>query len=452
VALLVALVLLGTACRSGSDGGDQAEAGTSSTSTTAPKAAAAGDFGDLKAVCGPGDAKGATARGVTDTEIHVSTMADPSNTAAPGLGQEFFDTADAFVKWCNDAGGILGRKLVLTKRDSKLFEVGARMVEACQSDFFLVGNGTPLDVAGVKPRLDCKLGMMPAYVVSATAVAADQQVQVNGIPLDEYYVGLFRRIAEKFPEEWKHVVVMGSALPDLRPTYKKSAEAVEATGGKVLVTEELPSSIDNWRPYVQKWKAAGVQTLVGSYTNAGSVASMLQAAKEVGLDIKMIVTEVSSYNEGNAELAKRSDVTVPPMYVMVNVWPTELADKNPTGATAQLADIIDATKPGAKLGFANMQGWDAWLLFATSARDCGSNLTEDCVLQKGEHDVWTGGGIFAPRAVSQKDFHTNPCVMNIVLTKDGYTFDKELTQPNDDSGYFNCDPKNVINVKTYLNE
>jgi ABC-type branched-subunit amino acid transport system substrate-binding protein len=451
VALLVALVLLGAACRSSSDGGNQADAG-SSTTTTAAKAAATGDFGDLKAVCGPGDAKGATARGVTDTEIHVSTMGDPSNTAAPGLGQEFFDTADAFVKWCNDAGGILGRKLVLTKRDSKLFEVGARMVEACQSDFFLVGNGTPLDVAGVQPRLACKLGMMPAYVVSATAVAADQQVQVNGIPLDEYYVGLFRRIAEKFPEEWKHVVVTGSALPDLRPTYKKSAEAVEATGGHVVVTEELPSAIDNWRPYVQKWKAAGAQVLVGSNSSAGNLAAMLQAAKEVGLDIKLMVTEVSSYRADNAQVAARGDVTVPPMYILMNAWPTELADENPTGATSQLAEIIDAATPGAKLGFSHMQGWNAWLLFATAARDCGSDLTETCVLQKGEHEVWTGGGLFAPRPVSQKDFHTNRCVMNVVLTKDGYQFSKELTQPNDDSGYFNCDPKNVINVKTYLNE
>ena len=189
VALVVAMVLLAAACRSGSDGGDQAEAGSSSTTSTTAKAAAAGDFGDLKAVCGPGDAKGATDRGVTDSEIHVSTMGDPSNTAAPGLGQEFFDTADAFVQWCNDAGGILGRKLVLTKRDSKLFEVGARLVEACQSDFFLVGNGTPLDVAWLDSRSVASLtqletGATRIVTQELGGFARDREGPADGVLID----------------------------------------------------------------------------------------------------------------------------------------------------------------------------------------------------------------------------------------------------------------------------
>src|SRR5262245_40006139 len=78
-----------------------------------------GTFGDLKDRCGPGDASGATARGVTNDSIKVTTMADPGNSFSPGLGQEYFDTAEAFVKWCNDAGGILGRKIELTTRDAK---------------------------------------------------------------------------------------------------------------------------------------------------------------------------------------------------------------------------------------------------------------------------------------------------------------------------------------------
>ena len=108
----VALAAVAAACSSGS--------GTKSASTTTRPASAAsaattaaaagpGDFGTLKAVCGPGTASGATARGVTDTEIHLGTMADPSNTIIPGAGQESFDIGDAFVKWCNAAGGINGR-------------------------------------------------------------------------------------------------------------------------------------------------------------------------------------------------------------------------------------------------------------------------------------------------------------------------------------------------------
>jgi len=64
------------------------------------------------------------------------------------LEQEFFDTADAFSKWCNAAGGINGRKIVVDKWDAKLFNVGQAFTNACQKDFMLVGNGNAFDDAG----------------------------------------------------------------------------------------------------------------------------------------------------------------------------------------------------------------------------------------------------------------------------------------------------------------
>jgi hypothetical protein len=77
-ALLTVAALVGAGCgRSGSS--------SSSSSTTAKAATtASGDFGTLKAVCGPGNAKGATDVGVTDTAIDVSTIFDPGFTGAPG--------------------------------------------------------------------------------------------------------------------------------------------------------------------------------------------------------------------------------------------------------------------------------------------------------------------------------------------------------------------------------
>jgi ABC-type branched-subunit amino acid transport system substrate-binding protein len=92
-----------------------------------------GDFGSLKAICGPGDASGGTGRGISSTEIKIGTMADPGNSAVPGLGQEFFDGGTAFVNWCNKAGGINGRHIVLTKYDAKLFDAAQQMIDACQS-------------------------------------------------------------------------------------------------------------------------------------------------------------------------------------------------------------------------------------------------------------------------------------------------------------------------------
>src|SRR5436309_2454352 len=169
---LMLVMLVASACGRSSK---SSSAGTNSTTTAAQ--AAAGDFGDLKSVCGPGDAKGATAQGVTDSQITVGTMSDPGNTIIPGLNKELFDAADAFVGWCNAAGGILGRKLDLKKHDAKLTEVGPRMTEACATDFALVGNGEALDATGVKIRTGCNLPEITAYDVSAAAGTAALSLQ-----------------------------------------------------------------------------------------------------------------------------------------------------------------------------------------------------------------------------------------------------------------------------------
>src|ERR1700742_4383769 len=202
-AVVVAVALGVSACGRSSNtptGQGSSTAPASSTTTSAAPSAAPGDFGSLKSVCGSGNASGATARGVTATDIHIGVTADPGAAAAPGLEQEFFDTADGFSKWCNAAGGINGRKLIVDKLDAKLFNVGQVTTQACQKDFFLVGNGTAFDSAGVKIRENCKLGQIPAYVVSPQAVDAKYQVQAAPVPSDEINNGAMRLLAAAYPD------------------------------------------------------------------------------------------------------------------------------------------------------------------------------------------------------------------------------------------------------------
>ena len=82
VVCAVALSLVAAACsRSDSSGGGS----TSTTSGGGGGGAAAGTFGSLGKVCGSGSAKGATAQGVTDSEIRVGTVADPGFAGRPGV-------------------------------------------------------------------------------------------------------------------------------------------------------------------------------------------------------------------------------------------------------------------------------------------------------------------------------------------------------------------------------
>src|SRR5688500_14922196 len=92
-AALLAVSLLSAGCtrpEGESEVGAQAGSGAEQTGS-APAAGGDGTFGDLEDVCGPGDASGDTAQGVTGDSIKVGTISDPGFVARQGLNQELFD-------------------------------------------------------------------------------------------------------------------------------------------------------------------------------------------------------------------------------------------------------------------------------------------------------------------------------------------------------------------------
>ena len=107
---MLAIVLVAGACSRSSS---PPSPGASGTTTTAAATAGPGDFGTLKKVCGPGTQTKSPAQGVTPNSINIATSADPGFVGRRGLDQELFDAGEVFTKWCNDAGGILGRKIAL---------------------------------------------------------------------------------------------------------------------------------------------------------------------------------------------------------------------------------------------------------------------------------------------------------------------------------------------------
>jgi hypothetical protein len=181
--MVAAVAMVAAGCGRSSKSSSSTGAASATTTSGGSVDLASGDFGTLKEVCGPGNAKGSTDKGVTDTSISITTMSDPGATAAPGLNQEIFDAADAFVGWCNAAGGILGRKIEVHKRDAALFQVAAKMVEACnQPDFMLVGNGEALDATGVQQRQSCGIPEMPSFDVSTAAGSAKDTIMPIPVP------------------------------------------------------------------------------------------------------------------------------------------------------------------------------------------------------------------------------------------------------------------------------
>jgi len=443
---LVAVAALGVATAgcsrssSGGGGGASASPSASSSSTSAGK----GDFGDVKAICGPGTAKGATGRGVTNTEIHIGTMSDTGAAAAPGLEQEFFDAGDAFVKWCNTAGGINGRTIVLDKWDSKLFNVGQQTVNACQKDFMLVGGGNAFDSAGVKPRLACKLGQIPAYVVSPEAVDAGLQVKPTPTIPTQFAYGAIRLMTLAFPDSKSQGVAVGSStLSSLIPVGKRAQEALKSDGIKVTALQEKPPLVDNYRPYMEQLKGLGT---VGLYEFSGQdITPEIQAMKNISWNPQWLLFSTQFYTPQTVQAAKALG-TFPPVYVGLGHLPFELADQFPV--LRQIKAQLTAAVANPRFTEFTQLSYSAWALWAQSATACGSNLTQDCVLQKaGSHTDWTGGGITPPVSTDPAAKAISDCELIIKLTPTGWVYDKKTTNPN--NGVYNCDPKNTAAVQSY---
>jgi hypothetical protein len=425
---------------SGGPTGGSEPASASATATAGP-----GDFGTLKKVRGPGNAKGATERGVTDTEIHIAVTADPGAAAAPGLEQEFFDTAAGFSKWCNAAGGILGRKIVVDQLDAKLFNVGQVFTKACQSDFFAVGNGNAFDSAGVKIREGCKLGQIPAYVTSPQAVDAKYQVQSTPIPSNEINNGAMRLLSLAYPDtKTKGVGIGSSSLASIIPTGLKAKEYLEDIGVKVAVVQNQPVQVDNYRPYIEQLKSAGA---AGFYQiSAQDPTPIVQAMKNTSYTPDWILYSTQFYGPQAVQGAKALG-TFPPSYVQFTALPFELKDKYPV--LQQTESIVKSAVSNPKLTTFTLSSFSAWLLFAESAKACGSTLTVDCVLEKAkDHTDWTAGGLYPPQDI--KNYKASTCIALVKLTANGFEYAEKETAPTAGMEPFNCDPENVKTVKTYV--
>jgi hypothetical protein len=431
--------------RSSSGGGGTSTPSNGSPASSASTSAAAGkgDFGTLKAICGPGTPSGPTGRGISSREIRIGVLADPGNTAAPGLEQEFFDAADGFSKFCNAAGGILGRKIVIDKWDAKLFNVGQVMTSACQKDFMLVGGGNALDEPGVKPRLACKLAQIPGYDVSVAAANAGLQVKAAPSDPTQFGYGPLRLLLNAYPDAKKGMGVGSSSLASLVPIGKRTAEALTANGAKVTAIQEKPTLVNNYRPYMEQLKSTGT---VGLYEFEGqSIAPEIQAMKDISWTPQFIYYTSQFYTPQTVQAAK-SLGTYPPTYVGLSHLPFELSDQYPI-----LADIkkqLTSAVANPRFTEYTAEAYSAWSLFALSATQCGADLTSACVLEKaGAHTDWTGAGLTPPVSTSPTNNKPSNCWLVIRLTPNGWVYDKKITSP--DNGLYNCSPNNTVTVQSF---
>ncbi len=276
----------------------------SGSGTTAPASGAAAasspDFGSLTNVCGPnktGKTLTATDRGVTADSIKVTTVSDPGFVGRPGLNQELFDASTVFTKWCNSLGGINGRKIIDNQRDAALVNFKAKVLEACQSDFSMVGGGAVFDDTGQQARLNCLLPDLPGYVVSPQARGADLLVQAIPNALDNLNIGASRWVTANFPGTTSSVGYLTANVPSTVVVQKQFQEAGAQIGWKTVYSQQYNANGETtWVPFAQSMKSKNVQGLV-FVGEPANLAKLEQAFQSLSYYPKWISVSANFYDK-----------------------------------------------------------------------------------------------------------------------------------------------------------
>lgn len=422
--------------------GSVAGAATAATRTVATSVSTNGQWPGVGKICESGAGGASSVRGVGDKSIDIAVFNDESNTVLPGLEKEFLQFGDAFATWCNAAGGIDGRKIVIDNRDGALFNAGQVTNEACQSDFMAVGGGLVFDDESTPVRVACGLGEISGYVVSDAATTAPLQVNPSNIDPKYQSAGWFLTLAKKYPKAVKDAAFGAENNPNILEPEHKYQVAADDLGWDVKTFQVAPLEVDDWTPYVQQMDTGGYQAVWPSAT--GNLGPYLQAMSTVGYDPAFVIAGTQFYNQ--ATIQAMQGLHLPPIYVETNWWPLEMASQSPS--TEQLVGVMHTYAKGDTIDFDDEEAAEAWLLWAKSASACGANLTVSCVLDNAAATKnWSAGGIEAPQAqltMGNENPVPGPCFALLQATTKGWVYAKSVTDPT--QSIWNCNPKNTVQL------
>jgi ABC-type branched-subunit amino acid transport system substrate-binding protein len=358
------------------------------TTTTAPKGPM---FGDLASPCGPGAAKGATEQGVTDTGITIGFGDDAGFAQSPGLNHELSDAMKAMIKWCNDQGGINGRKIDGVYYDAKITEVNNVWLDACTKVFMMVGQGFALDGSQEDTRLGCNLATVPGYSVSADFANAPLMAQGVPNPIDYVPGQQFAALAKAFPDKIAKSALFYANFSATLDTKDKAQQAMQKFGYTILPCDQQYNILGeaDWKPFVQRLKDCGAEMVYFTGSAFPNFENVLDAAAQLDykpvwfVDTNFYVDQFAQWNtNGNGDN----------VYIRMAFVPLEQAATNP--AVKQYVDTVKAN--GGDISQLGAQATSSFLLWATAAKACGATLTRQCVIDQIKTvKEWTGGGLHA---------------------------------------------------------
>ncbi|EOM77162.1 hypothetical protein Rrhod_1410 [Rhodococcus rhodnii LMG 5362] len=427
--LSAALVLAGCTAERGPMPGGYAMGGAEPAAATSDES-----FGTLASPCGPGDASGATDQGVSDTEIRIGYGDDRGYTKSPGLNREMSDAMSAMIDWCNAQGGIGGRQIVGTDYDAAMTQANSVMQDACATQFMMVGHGFALDQTSEQTRIACNLAAVPGFTVSPEAANGPMTFQGVPFPVDVANGSMWFQMAEVHPELTDRFTLVGSTMPTIISSLQKIRSVAEAAGFDLLdcgVTLNYEGEA-SYVPFAQMVKDCGAGGLWTSRSATPNELNFFKAVTEAGVD-PVLFGEATWYGEAVAEYNAGTGL-IDGLMAGMQFQPLENADSVP--AVAKYVELVEGRD--GKTALLGMQATSSFLLWATAADACGSDLTRQCMIDElSSIHEWDGGGL---HAVTDPGANLpSPCGLMVQL--DGADYSQAYPS---DSAQFECDERYLV--------
>ena len=424
--------MVGAACGSDRDDDDGAQERTTTTEASGGEVT----FGDLASPCG-GEGQGNTAgeQGVTADSITIGYGDDAGFTGSPGLNREMSHAVEALIEWCNEQGGINGRRIVGKYYDAKITDVNNVMMQACDEVFMLVGQGWALDSAQEETRVGCDLPSVPTYSVSPAFAHGPKMIQAVPNPVDYQQAHSADALAKLFPDAVEKAATLAANYAATLDTRAKIKSAHERFGWEWLncdVEYNIAGESD-WRPLAQRLKDCGAELVNYTGTAFPNFTNFLEAADQVGFE-PIYSVDGNLYEEALEEWSANGLANK--VYFRFSYVP--FAERDEVKAVDDYLTLIEES--GGDVALLGMQATSSTLLWMTGVSACGAELSRQCVLDAiADIGEWDAGGLHAPTRPAEN--LPGECSMLLKLT-DG-KFERVVPEK---AGAFECDPDYVAKV------
>ena len=405
---VLCVVLVASGCSASKDGAATSEDGGAKSSTTAPGGATVTKFGDLDSPCGQklDNGKAATVKaseaGTGTDKLYLAVANERTSTIRPGLLQEMWDTSAAFVKWCNDQGGIGGLPLEVVDADAKVLQVEAAMATACSKSFAMVGGGWVQDQLAFSGKEGsdfhkCRMIAVPGFAVSTEFSEGNGQIQALPHPAYVQSDNWIQQLVKLYPAQMKKTTVVWGNLPSMKTNKDQLYAVGKSVDGFGAVPEVQYDAVGqpDWSLVAQQVKDTGATALefVGEPQNFSKLSQSLKAQGYTGV----MFADANQYD--NVLIDTTGPEAVEGVISRQAFHMFEEAEQWP--ATQQYLDLMkNDGPPNAKIAALGLQSMSSWLFFTTAAKACaeasGGEISRDCVLEQA-HKVtsWTAGGLHA---------------------------------------------------------